>query len=245
MVSIRTRNWSRGKVKHYMSWLKSQGIRLFGVAELSKINIFEPPFTYGISLGIKLPNGVVDEVMEGPTHTYFHTYRTTNALLDKVAYQLTLKLEEEGNRALYIPASQTVDRQAIRGRVSHKQVACGAGLGYIGKSALFVSYEFGPRVRLSTVLTDGDLSDVQRQLTEMQGIAARREDGQCGSCDLCWKACPCGAISGIEYVSGMAREDFFDAEKCGNYMKKAYQHIGRGAVCGICMAVCPKGKGRF
>jgi ferredoxin len=25
------------------------------------------------------------------------------------------------------------------------------------------------------------------------------------------------------------------------HMKKAYQHIGSGAVCGICMRVCPKG----
>lgn len=233
-------------MERWISWLKSQGIRLFGVVALDKIKIDEPGFTYGISLGIKLPNGVVDEVVNGPTHTYFHTYRTTNALLDRIAYQLVLQLEQQGNRALYIPASQTVERQAMRGRVSHKQVACGAGLGYIGKSALFVSHEFGPRVRLSTVLTDADLSDVENKLAkERDSSLSEQLIGTCNDCNVCQKACPCGAISGREYVPGMAREDFFDAEKCSSHMKKAYQLIGRGAVCGICMAVCPKGKNRF
>jgi hypothetical protein len=37
----------------------------------------------------------------------------------------------------------------------------------------------------------------------------------------------------------VTREEMFDAEKCSQYMKKHFQHIGRGAVCGICMEVCP------
>ena len=28
---------------------------------------------------------------------------------------------------------------------------------------------------------------------------------------------------------------------CSAYMKKTYREIGRGAVCGICMAACPVG----
>ena len=60
----------------------------------------------------------------------------------------------------------------------------------------------------------------------------------CKECDLCVKACPAGAISGIVFKSGMEREDFFSAEKCSNHMK-TYKDIGRGSVCGICIKVCP------
>ena len=38
------------------------------------------------------------------------------------------------------------------------------------------------------------------------------------------------------------REKIIDAKACSDYMKKAFQHIGRGAVCGVCMRVCPKNK---
>lgn len=51
-------------------------------------------------------------------------------------------------------------------------------------------------------------------------------------------ACPSGAISGKEWHIGITREEIFSAETCSQYMKKQFQHIGRGAVCGICMKVC-------
>ena len=50
-------------------------------------------------------------------------------------------------------------------------------------------------------------------------------------------------ILGKNYVMGDARETIFDAEKCSSYMKKNYQNVGRGSVCGQCIAVCPKYKG--
>ena len=63
----------------------------------------------------------------------------------------------------------------------------------------------------------------------------------CGDCDICKKAFPAGAISGINFEVGMNREDFFSAEKCSANMK-TYKDIGRGAVCGICIKVCPKNR---
>ena len=49
------------------------------------------------------------------------------------------------------------------------------------------------------------------------------------------------AIKGHEWTPDSAREDIIDAKACSDYMKRAFQHIGRGAVCGICMRVCPYG----
>lgn len=185
--------------------------------------------TTAISMVFPLSDAVVDQIDTAPTHTYFHHYRTMNAYIDRVSLQLVLYLQAKGYRAAAVPASQSVSGTA--GIYSHKAAAVRAGLGYIGKSCLFIANCHGPRVRLGTVFTDAPLE--------------AKNEGQhslCGDCDLCVRACPAMAISGHAFCDGMKREAFFDAEACSRYMKTAFQHIGRGAVCGICMRVCPKGK---
>jgi len=62
----------------------------------------------------------------------------------------------------------------------------------------------------------------------------------CVSCGSCADACPAGAIKGVNWVDADSRLDMFDPQKCSDYMKSAFKMIGRGAVCGICMAKCPK-----
>lgn len=61
----------------------------------------------------------------------------------------------------------------------------------------------------------------------------------CTGCGLCVKSCPAGAITGRDWSEGIDRSEIFDPQKCSEYMKRNFQHIGRGAVCGICMKVCP------
>ena len=188
---------------------------------------------YGISVEIRLSCAVVEQIFsqKSPSHTYFHHYRTLNAQLDRCTFLAVSMLQKKGYRAIAVPASQTVSRESIAGLISHKLVAAEAGLGRIGRHALFISEEFGPAVRLASVLTNCPVCPPYDQ---------RRQSGECGSCAACVAACPAGAISGKEYQIGMRREDFFDAECCSNYMKKSFQMIGRGAVCGICMATCQK-----
>ena len=188
---------------------------------------------YGISVEMRLSRAVVEQIFldKAPSRTYFHNYRTLNAMLDRCTFLAVSMLQREGYRAIAVPASQTADGQGIAGLISHKMVAAEAGLGRIGRHALFISRDFGPAVRLASVLTDCPVCERH---------SARREEEGCGACRACVSACPAGAISGREYVLGMAREDFFDAECCSNFMKKSFQMIGRGAVCGVCMATCQK-----
>ncbi len=203
------------------------GVHHFGAALVpSGLRPF-PHLPYAISLGIPLSKTVVSSIRNGPTHTYFHHYRTTNAYLDNVALRLMLFIEQQGKNAVYIPASQTVDPDGLRGFFSHKMAAVLSGLGGIGKNALFISDRFGPALRLSTVLTDYPVKT---------GSPAQNP---CINCSLCVKACPSGALTGEAWYPGIPRDDLIDAKKCSLHMKKAYRHIGRGAVCGICMAVCP------
>ena len=63
----------------------------------------------------------------------------------------------------------------------------------------------------------------------------------CKGCNACKNACPAGAITGNDFNVEKGREHIFNAEKCSKNMK-TYQNVGRGAVCGICIKVCPYNK---
>lgn len=179
-----------------------------------------------VSMVFHLSEGIIDQIDDAPTHTYFQHYRTMNAYIDSVSLQLVMSLQNKGYNAAAIPASQSIE--GLAGLFSHKTAAVRAGLGYIGKSALFISDEFGPRVRLGTVFTDAPVDAV-----------CLPQKSQCGDCDACSKACDAMAIKNVNYCEGMTREDIFDAKACSDYMKDKFKHIGRGAVCGVCMRVCP------
>lgn len=181
-----------------------------------------------VSAVFRLSDAVIDQIGTAPTHTYFQHYRTMNAYIDSVSHQLVMALQKKGYNAAAIPASQSIE--GLAGLFSHKAAAVRAGLGYIGKSCLFISHKHGPRVRLGTIFTDAPLETV-----------CLEQKSLCGDCSICSGSCGAMAIKNTEFKTGMTREDIFDAKACSDYMKDKFKHIGRGAVCGVCMRVCPKG----
>lgn len=209
------------------------GIGLIGTARLDCVlpeRLKHLP--YAVSLVFPLLDAVVDEIDGKPTFAYFHHYRTVNTFLDQQTLYISSQISRRGYRAMPVAASQSVKDGADKytGIFQHKTAAVQAGLGWIGKSGLLVTPEYGPRVRLATVLTDMPL----------ESGCERLADG-CGDCKICANACPAMAITGENYVPGALRSTIFDAQSCSEYMKRSFQHIGRGAVCGICMKVCPYG----
>lgn len=194
---------------------------------------------YGISIAVPLSDAVVDEILleNKPTHSYFHHYRTVNFYLDRCMLEIGLLLESNGYRYMPIGASQSIptvfDPKGYHGRYSHKKAACLSGLGYMGSNGLFLHHKKGPRVRLGTILTDC-------ALTVENPIPLANKS--CQSCKLCAKMCPAGAIYGEDFSINMSDFSLINPEKCSQHMKKEYKMIGRGAVCGICMAVCPQGR---
>lgn len=189
-----------------------------------------PHLHYAMSVGVKLLDGVLKTIEDAPSFVYFQHYRTANTLLDTIAFRLARKIEELGGESLPIAASQSLGKNnPYRGVYPHKTAAVLSGLGFVGKSGLFLSTEYGSKVRLATVLCSLPLA------AELPVI----ENG-CGECTLCQRACPAGAIFGEKPTTDGERN--FDAEKCSKYMKEHFQDVGRGSVCGVCIKVCPKNK---
>ncbi|NLY44110.1 MAG: epoxyqueuosine reductase [Clostridiaceae bacterium] len=190
---------------------------------------------YAVSIAVRLSDCIIDEIDTKPTYTYFHHYRTVNTLIDQITLRAGLIIQQWGYRYIAVPASQTVNDtgETYAGIFPHKTAAVAARLGWIGKSGLLITYDYGPRVRLGTVLTDMPLPVSKPEI----------KDG-CKNCNVCKIACPAMAITGNEWDVTKGREHIFDAHACSQYMKKNFQHIGRGVVCGICVKVCPKGNKR-
>ena len=208
---------------------KSLGADLVGFCTLPTPPLSElPAHKYAVSIGVKLSDAVLKTIDGAPSFVYFQHYRTANALLDQIAFRLSREIEKAGYSALPVAASQSLGKNnPYRGVLPHKSAAVLSGLGFVGKSGLFLSSEYGSKVRLATVITDMPLA------SELPVI----ENG-CGECTLCQRACPAGAIYGI--MSTTDGERNFDAEKCSKYMKEHFQDIGRGSVCGVFIKVCPK-----
>lgn len=210
--------------------LTEHGASLVGFSSLGDTASAEfPHLRYAVTIVRRLSDTVVSTIAERPSIMYFHHYRTTNTKLDLLALDAVDFIESTGFSALPIAASQSTntDKDAYRGVFPHKTAAVLAGLGFVGKNALFITPEFGSKIRLATVLTD-------MPLTPQKEIQSPR----CGDCDICKNACPAHAITGAVYEYGAPRETILDAARCSAHMK-TYKDIGRGAVCGICMRVCP------
>lgn len=212
---------------------KGLGAAQVGFADLSSLeNGLNLGYPGAVSVVVRLSKGILAQIEDAPTATYFSHYRIVNRLIDEITLRVALALEEGGAMALVVPASQSLPsvkgENPYRGLFAHKTAAVLAGMGWIGKSALFIHRDYGPAVRLGTVLTDAPLDTV-----------AVLAESECGSCQACVKACPAMSIEGKLWKPGMERSQLIDARSCSEHMKEAYQHIGRGSVCGLCMVNCP------
>ncbi|MFX0169774.1 MAG: 4Fe-4S double cluster binding domain-containing protein [Candidatus Hodarchaeota archaeon] len=184
---------------------------------------------YGISIGVRLSDSIVDSLHSGPNQLYAYHYHAVNKYLNDLALHVMNYLQKRKYQALPIPASMTVDWKSHMAHLSHKMVATQAGLGWIGKNTLLVTKKFGPRVRLVTVLTDAPLR-TGRPVNE----------SQCGKCEECVKACPVGAILGNNWTPGQKRATLLDVDKCSDFIDMHKADLG-APVCGICMQACPMG----
>jgi epoxyqueuosine reductase QueG len=214
--------------------LKTAGVDAWGVAANDPPLPRAPGLPTAISLLARFTPEELAGVEDGPTPAYYAGYCRVNDTLNAAAAALADALVAAGFHAETVPATvpeedyDAIDDWCAVPVFAHKTAATRAGLGWIGKTALFVSPTLGPRVRLATVFTDLPLA-----------AESPVEDGRCGSCRKCVDACPAGAGRDVTWRAGMPRADLYDAKACEIETEK---HPDLGGVCGVCIAVCPWGR---
>lgn len=167
-------------------------------------------------------------------------------------------LESQGHACHLVPASMPIDVFKHKGdsyfaaEWSHRQAAIAAGLGIKGVNNLLVTPEYGPYVRLSSMLTTAEFESTKKNVP----------DDLCSKCMKCVKACPVDALDpdhGARFR--------LDQPKCKtNYirpylyptaaqtLKSLLTTVGYGTTgiqyllegyffsCAECQRVCPSGK---
>jgi epoxyqueuosine reductase QueG len=211
---------------------------IFGFADLTGLldKKFEG-FNYGISIGKKLDYKIVDKVITGPTMEYYSHYKQINSELSLLSDKISVELKENGVETLNIEPTVTTSEldsiyyNSLRTDLSHKMVATRAGLGWIGKTDLFISKEFGPRLRLVSILLKTPVKPKSKPLNR----------SRCGNCTTCIDICPAKAANGKLWDITIEREEFFDAFRCRNQCAEfGRTRLGMNArICGICVASCP------
>jgi epoxyqueuosine reductase QueG len=221
---------------------RESGADLVGVADLSpfKADRSVPRrdmlerFASAVAIAVRLDDAIMDGIDRAPTSDYVRHYRAVNIKLDTITARLAEWTRRRGFSASEIPASQTVDSVNLLGPISHKAVARMAGIGWQGKSLLIVSPQFGPRIRLATLLTDLPLS------------ADTPLKNRCGICTECATACPASAIKNV------GTKDRYEGRREALWFERCVEQTLRfeadpaiaAQVCGVCVKVCPFGRSK-
>jgi epoxyqueuosine reductase len=131
--------------------------------------------------------------------SYFDGYRPispADEFLANIIATTCLKLQKEGYHS----------KPLIYSGLFLKDAACHANIGIIGKNNLFVTPEFGPRVRLRAFITAAELPHDE----------SPKIGNLCEACDApCTKACPSGAFDSGKY----------DKDICHPYASKNMEKI--------------------
>lgn len=213
------------------NYLLNNGATEVGFAD---INEFTPKIglNNGIVFYITYPKEIIRNMQNAPTQEYVNELVSLNSRLDELGMKCEKYLIDKGFKAY----AQTKKRLGTdfgefnSFELPHKTIATRAGLGWIGKSALFTTKNFGSALRLSSVLTNAPL-DIGKPILK----------SRCGKCMECRDACLGGAISGKEWNYKLKRNDFYDDKKCEKYaLKVSEENLGKAdTVCGKCIFACP------
>jgi len=230
--------------EHIKDLARHLGADVVGVADLAllegiqtdPLNLLDG-YKTAISIAVRLADAVVDLVGSAPTPLYHQHQLKVNALLDEIAVRMVSYIQSSGSKAVPIPASHILDRVQWRSYISHKAVAIAAGVGWQGKSLVVVNPQYGPRVRLATILTDLSLEPDEPV------------SNRCGSCSACADACPGRAIKNVNTTRHYSdRQEALFLERCAAKVAGEFPELPgiEGPTCGVCIRACPWGqkKGR-
>jgi len=178
-----------------------------------------------IVLGIPLFAPMIDTT---PSIVYQELYTTSNKLLDEMAYRLSSYIVTQlGYKAIFFPRDcyYGIDDLVANpsAAFSHVLAAYYAGMGTIGDSHNLITPEFGPRVRMVSIITDAPIA-----------ADPMIEKDLCIHCGQCLKHCPSNCFRDTG-------DPVYDMDKVACTKHHVTLKNEHHWPCGICIDVCPVG----
>lgn len=181
----------------------SIGLDKVGVAEAERADktpmFFTSPFSILkdaksiISLCIKYPEGAFEQSKEDifiVLSTFATVKQTLQDELREKSMILTKFLEKKGYSAVPLDPNISVDeRRWVSCMLSHRYVGQIAGLGDIGANNFLLTPEWGPRIELTSIITNAPLKP------DGPRLAGKIYEETCRKCFRCVEACPPQALS--------------------------------------------------
>lgn len=130
-----------------------------------------------------------------------------------IGYRLARKLHRDGHRAFYFPEVKTEPRFKTA-PFYFLPAMYAAGLGQLGMNCSIITPEWGPRFRVTAVITDLELPAGEPM--------AEKRFPDCTTCLECVKRCPSKSLN-------------------GKYWKNVFRCASYGC-CATCLSVCPYGE---
>ena len=207
------------KNSNKLAWvIEKYNIDLFGFADLKTFkHIANSNSIHGINILKNYKYAIVMGVQYGK-----FGIKTTGdevaLFLEEIAFKLMMNLtENERYAALIIHTEDEFDPKNRMGLMSLKALAKESGIGWMGRSLLVVSPNYGPVHRIVAILTDMPL------------VASGKIANNCKDCYLCIEKCPYSALKIAQFTNQpKSREDVLDINKCNG-----------DSGCKVCITICP------
>lgn len=180
-------------------------------------------FPFAILIGIAISPHFLQTVCNTPNyiHTLEDEYAQTESRIGLIADKLANNLISSGYKALSqsdngLMAENAFDFETKTSALPHKTIAILSGIGYIGKSNLFITEEFGAAQCLGSVLTNAPLTVAKNNILQPK----------CNRCTICHHICPQKALHDVCWNTNTSRDEIVDVYNCITCLK--------------CLAHCPK-----
>ena len=208
-------------------YLLGLGVSKVGYADVNGLAKDFVDLPHGISLVLKLPKETIHLVENENYPEYWKSFHAKIAELTQMALKGEEFIKSKGYNAFALTMERNeCDMEKLLSILPYKTIATKSGLGWIGRSALFVTPEYGSAVVLGAILTDMPLE-----------LGIPITDSECDECTNCQDACPVDAINPQKWNDRLNRSDIIDIDVCSEYIIDQYK---AGLGCTKCMLECKK-----
>lgn len=213
------------KMNDVKSYLKKLGASKVGFADVNGLASEFVDLPNGISIVLKLPIEAMEFLNEEEFKSYWKCFHGEITKLTEISLKGEEYIKNLGYDAFALTMERNeCDMEKLLSILPYKTIATKSGMGWIGRSSLLVTPEYGSAIALGGILTDMPL-EFDTPIT----------DSECDNCTNCQDACPVDAINPQKWNDKLNRSDIIDIEACSEYIIDQYK---AGLGCTKCMLEC-------